>query len=891
MGSSPGSSRVADVEALPRGATVGRYVVLEHIGAGGMGVVYAAYDPDLDRKVALKVLRSVVDDARGAEARARLLREGQAMARVRHPNVIAVHDVGTHEQRVFIAMEFIDGGTLADWLVERRRERDEILEVFAAAGMGLAAAHRSGMIHRDFKPENVLIGPQRRVCVVDFGLARRRKASVSHDGPIEPEDSLDDALTSGSHEELDEGPHRTDGLSLSITRTGAMLGTPAYMAPEQHLGLVPGAAADQFAFCVALYEALYGERPFEGDSPAELLVNVTEGEVRPPSAQARVPGRLRRIILRGLDRRPQSRWPDMETLLGALSRSSRPRSRWWVRAGVALAVVAGGLGTMAALRSAGPRCVPATEAWEGLWDDAAKARYSAAFMATGKSFAEQTWHAVQRDGDAYVEDWVEQHRQACIATHEREEQSLELLELRNACLDTRRERFSALAELFTDADGEVVTGAVDAMHSLPSPDDCEPSAVQRAEARLPSDPALHREAQQLRQTLGRVRTLVRAHRLGEARGLVIEALERAKSLGVRSVEGEALLVHSDVLEADGDVAGARSRTHAALLVGESIDDDRLAAEAWLDLLWLDGYLRARHEAGHDAADHARVLLERSPWEHELRVLLESRLGDLLYAEGRYEEARERHEVVLRAREERGEELDPQRADSLTGMALCELELGRYDEALDHMRRAEQIFAEVYGEGHPYYAGVLTNLGMVHDFRGEYEQALAYHQRSLALNEVAYEPGHPAIAEVLNNYAGVLFALGRHAEAQAAFERAYEIWRARLGERHPDLAMVSFNLGLLAHEQGDRQRARDRHAWSLDLRQETLGASHPDVAASLMELSMLDREDGELETATARLQRALQIWQQTLGPQSEEARDAMEQLDQLANVVRDVQIDR
>ena len=257
--------------------------MLEVLGAGGMGVVYGAFDPELQRKVALKLVRAELTDA---ELRARLWREAQAMARIRHPNVITVFDVGTWNGQIFVAMEVIDGWTLSSWQAARSRSVDEILRVFAAGGRGLAAAHAVGLVHRDFKPDNVLIGGDGRVCVTDFGLAR----AVAMPSEIE-EPSSPDATVEGE-----------------LTRQGAVVGTPAYMAPEQMRGTAPDGRADQFSFCVALFEALYGVRPFPGKSLGELERAIFDGDRLRPRRKG-VPASVRRALARGLSYAPTDRFP------------------------------------------------------------------------------------------------------------------------------------------------------------------------------------------------------------------------------------------------------------------------------------------------------------------------------------------------------------------------------------------------------------------------------------------------------------------------------------------------------------------------------------------------------------------------------------------------------
>jgi eukaryotic-like serine/threonine-protein kinase len=335
----------ADLEAadppLPRGAKVGRYLLLDVLGRGGMGVVYAAYDPELDRKIAIKLVRAFSPTP---VAQARLLREAQAMARLSSPNVIAVHDVGTYGDRVFLAMELVEGGTLREWMRAQPPAR-EILKTFELAGRGLAAAHSAGLVHRDFKPDNVLVGKDGRVRVTDFGLARPVAAADTQATPEPvPERQL---------------------LDKPLTATGTLAGTPVYMAPEQLEGHPADARTDQFSFCVALYEALHGKRPFPGSSGKDLIEAIRSGKIEQPDADS-VPAWLRTILLKGLAADPAQRFASMQDLLEALSRdpAAAPRrasasARWqWAGTGLLVlltAALGAGLARRFALRGAEPR--------------------------------------------------------------------------------------------------------------------------------------------------------------------------------------------------------------------------------------------------------------------------------------------------------------------------------------------------------------------------------------------------------------------------------------------------------------------------------------------------------------------------------------------------------
>jgi hypothetical protein len=327
--SGPNAGGEANVDLFARGTAVDRYVVLERLGAGGMGVVYAAYDPDLDRKVAIKFLRPQGVGGNDDRRRARLQREAQAIAKLSHPNVVSIFDVGVHDGQVFLAMEHLPGGTLARWLTSKKRSWREILETFVEIGHGLAAAHAEGLVHRDFKPDNVLLDRQDKPKVVDFGLVRLS-------APL-------DESTSSPGQTPVEGPPITPAVAAfagDLTRTGAMAGTPAYMAPEQFLGQPVSAQSDQFAYCVALFEALYGVRPFQGENVLLLAEAVLAHRLTPPPPNAAVPPWVRRVIERGLAVKPEARFPTMAELVRQLDRRPINLKKAAAVGGVGVAVAA-----------------------------------------------------------------------------------------------------------------------------------------------------------------------------------------------------------------------------------------------------------------------------------------------------------------------------------------------------------------------------------------------------------------------------------------------------------------------------------------------------------------------------------------------------------------------
>ena len=305
---------------------IGRYVLLRMLGKGGMGVVYAAYDEDLDRRVAVKLLHTARQQDQ--ELRLRIVREAQALARVSSPNVVHVYEVGEIESEMFIAMEFVNGTTLTRWQSAEQRSWQETLQMYLGAGQGLLAAHQAGLTHRDFKPDNVLVGSDGVPKVADFGLARLggdEEGAGAAAGDLLDSHNAHNAVT----------PHL-----MALTQEGTMVGTPLYMSPEQHLGEPSDRRSDQFSFCVALYEALYGERPFAGKTLPSLRHNVVRGRLQPRPTGSRVPEPVHQALLRGLSVLPEKRFPSMQELLTALSfdeardPAAAPRARRWLSAGL-----------------------------------------------------------------------------------------------------------------------------------------------------------------------------------------------------------------------------------------------------------------------------------------------------------------------------------------------------------------------------------------------------------------------------------------------------------------------------------------------------------------------------------------------------------------------------
>lgn len=465
---------------LARGTSVGRYVILDQLGLGGMGVVYSAYDPDLDRKVALKLVRvgdtgSLTSSQATQAAQEGLVREARAMARLSHPNVVSVYDVGVHGRDVFVAMELVEGTTLRRWLRAEKRAVSEILDVFVQAGRGLDAAHQVGIVHRDFKPSNVLVGDDGLTRVMDFGLAGQSERERRR------QDRRDADAGSGS-----------SAQSTHSLGTRGLMGTPAYMPPEQYESPDVDARADQYSFCVTLFEALYETRPFTAAPGLSLRDAKLRGvpDSVPHRLERAVPRRVRHALARGLSPDPAQRWASMVPLMRTLEPLRRGR---WVAAtvgtvGVAAAVAGAAVAyanhaeERAALCSGGPARMDA------IWNAEIKARIRGAFHAVDVPYAATAWEKVEPELDARTIEWADMYRGACEATQIRKEQTAEIMHARMVCFDRVRLDLQALARVFAEADEKVVEKAINAVGALPSVAHCGDLSALETPNDRPSDP-------------------------------------------------------------------------------------------------------------------------------------------------------------------------------------------------------------------------------------------------------------------------------------------------------------------------------------------------------------------------------------------------------------------
>ncbi len=863
---------------------IGRFVVLSRVGMGGMGVVYEAYDPRLDRRVALKVMRDDVVRSRRRKQQAQLLREARAMARLSHPNVVAIYDAGTVDGQVFVAMEFVPSQTLRQWLADGRTV-EEIVRVFVEAGRGLACAHAAGLVHCDFKPENVLIPAQGAVRVTDFGLAR----------------------AAGQHEPGTSGMRPITAAPLTVHSFGHA-GTPAYMAPEQIRGDPVDARVDQWAFCVTMYEALAGRRPFD-ESDIHAFARGERRAAPPLPPQVQVSPALRSALARGLSFDREDRFPDLDALLGALCPPRRMRRRVPV---LAAAVLLGGTVAFAAWPSADP-CRPPNDRMEGIWDHDTRAAVARKVQNAHAELGPETWTRLAPIVDAYADRWLDLRQRTCRASVDHA-LSPELLDLQARCLDTRLAELAAFAETLRASDTTVVAHAVESATRLTPLDACLDPKVLR-ELTPPHAPQAQRaESDALRARIRRAQALRRAGKVHEARDLLASAVSEAEQLGEPVALVEARLQRGLARAELADRDGAVEDFDAVLDRGAEIKYLTAVADAAIALVDVVGRDLARHEAGLDLARTAAIAVALAGDDPLRRARLRLARGRVLYLAGRTTEAVAESQAGLdalanlaplpRARLERAFALrllaklalaagEPSRAATLASEAItlfegilgpahpevgetlahraaASLRTGDAARAKTDFERAAVIQRAAYGENHPAYGRTLANLGSTERMLGNPERALSLYRASLAILEGALGRDDPRVATLWVNIGGLETEVGRLAQAQAAYTTAIAALERSVGRSHPSTALALANVSRLALRRGDPNAAYAPAREALAIRLGLLGPDHVETARSRLALGDVLRARGDRKGAQAAYEAALETLLRTDAPVAEVA---------------------
>jgi eukaryotic-like serine/threonine-protein kinase len=817
------------------GANVGRFVVEGVLGSGGMGIVLAARDPALDRRVALKLLRPDVCRPGDEEARARLQREAQAMARVQHPNVATVYEVGAVGDQVFVAMELVDGQTLGGWLSDRPRGAREIVEMLRATGRGLEAAHAAGLVHRDFKPDNVLVGRDGRPRVSDFGLVSVRPRAVEEAG--------------------------ASGLTLQHA------GTPAYMAPEQLDGKPADARADQFSFAVTLYEALWGERPFDPQARGEAR----RAPESPPRGRE-VPAYLFPIVARGMATRPEDRWPRLGDLLEALARDPAAVRRR--RLGALAMVLALGAAGWGLWHSRAPDCGGAAARLAGVWDDARKAEVRAAFAGTALTFAEDTFSRVAARIDQYARGWVDMHEEACRATRVEGRQSDTLLDLRMECLGRRRSELHALTTLWSrGVDAVSVEHALDAAGALPPLADCADARGLGERVPLPGDAAARARIRTAEARVDELRALTDSYRYLDARRLAPSARADAEATGWPGVRAEAAFETGRLSSRFLSPESEEQLADAAELA-ETARDDRLAARA---LMELGAQFAEDQRDGQRALLTARVaegVVARAGGDDELAGRLDMTRGVAFMTLARYDDAR-RAFLAASHHLAAAPGLAPEQALAPTGyLARIAADQGNFAEAKKLQQELLGRYTKLFGPAHPQVGSLLNNLGSTLWRDKDPAAAELYQRRAVVVAENAFGPDGAPTANALANLAVIEQRLQHADESERLNQRALAIREKVFG---PESVWVAESLGNLSSLRADQMRVDESLALArraLAIIARVYPPDHPSVAfAEEMVGDELNEKD-DLVPSAEHYRRGFEARQKSQGPNHPETLDVM-----------------
>jgi len=786
-----------------------RFTILKKLGEGGMGSVYAAYDSALDRRVAVKLVRADRRRSGGVVSpREQLLREAQAMARLSHPNVVAIHEVGEIGEDVFVVLELVDGMNLQEWLKESRPAWRQIIDAYVQAGRGLAAAHEAGLVHRDFKPSNVLIRRDGRIQVADFGVVSMGGGSSS-DGPSGDAD-------------VPQAPSQ-------ITFVGRRVGTLAYMAPEQYAGAVVDGRADQYSFCVALWESLYGTRPFAGDG-AKLAAAMSDGVVVSPPASA-VPRWVEGALRRGLSPRAADRFPSMDELIHVLAHDpARARKRAIALGAGAVAVIALAISALVGWTRDTPTPTPCEGQDAPLarrWNTGRAAAVRDAFARSGVPYAAAASTRVVPQLDAWAAGWVAMRVDACRATRVTGEQSEALLDARMRCLDRQLDEVDQLASALVTTDRDVIARAAQSL-ALPDVTVCADRDEVLVRVPPPSSSSDRARVAQLEHELAGVRAAERTGRYKAARERATGVARDAIALGFQPLVAEALVIRGRLEELDGDVRAANETLAAAAHAAGTSRDDRTAASALLSLIEVH-LTRGEAQAALAIGVAADAAVARTR-DAKLEAALVEALGAAHAAAG---DGQAGHflQRALELREAAGRDTVEvaQVLNRLGGLAAGS---GDNELARGHYQRALAIVQAQLGPAHPSTAITRANLCYLDALAGKLAEARACQEGVLATLEASLGADHAQVAWALNEVALSQREQGELDGAAARFERALAIWERASGPAHPDVAWPLINLGEIALERSVPARADELCGRALAIVERSSGPTHPDLIEAL-----------------------------------------------------------
>jgi serine/threonine protein kinase/tetratricopeptide (TPR) repeat protein len=846
-------------DGLPIGTTLQRYVLLERVGQGAMGAVYAAYDYGLDRKVAVKLLR---EPRHGSSQRRRLMREAQALAKLSHPNVVAIHDIGSHDDQVFIAMEFVDGSTLRRWRDVQPRSLRDILAVFRAAGEGLAAAHAAGIVHRDFKPDNVLIDRHGRARVGDFGLATAAHDPFEEASTNELIDTVDAtsatsatgatgatessgvdevSIASGTpipRERPEGSPDELFG-GLPLTRTGMIFGTPAYMALEQHHGKrANDPRTDQFSFAVALYESVCGVHPFAAPTIGEMADNIEHGRIQPPCR--RVPGWLVRALLPALAADPTHRYPSMAALLREL-RDRRPL-RFVASAAIATIAAAGlfvtggmfaaqrggqSVGAGAPSRVGGPGLQLRAAEIPGVWDSDSRPKVEQAFRATQSARADLEWHRVSERLDDYAVALRSLQGRVNDSSSAQFWQLLQGPDPRIECLDLRKYNLNKVVRHLLEVDANAIN------HSIAIDDMLDPvEACAYSQGARPPSPQVQARVVELRKQDVELPLLLSTGKTADALAEGQRLVDEADKLGYRPLQAESRLTLGRLYWSHSRYSDAKDALVTAVANADAGGVPRVGVRALLELSWIEGEEQGHYTSAIGYAQMARGKLESVlGGDDKLRALLDD------------------------------------------GEGMMRLYLNQLTKARPLLESARKLYLHAYGRNTHQEAASLEHLGLLAQAEHRFEDAAAWLKEAREIAERIHVPLHSATWTFRAEEAKALIQAGRYKDAIALNQRGRESF-----DENSELGVLFLsNQGLIERERKQYEQARGYLARALEIIERFHGPNHLAVADAATDLGLVLAELRRLPEAAQQLERAAEIYRRVRGSEPPDLAAALARL--------------
>jgi tetratricopeptide (TPR) repeat protein len=757
------------------------------------------------------------------------LREAQALARLQHPNVVTVFDVGSVGGDVFVAMELVDGDTLGAWLRARERTWREIVAAFVAAANGLTAAHAAGIVHRDFKPGNVLVGRDGRVRVMDFGLARSADDSVARATDLLPS---------------------SNALGSDLTATGTVLGTPLYMPPEAFRGDITGEAGDQFSFCVALYRALYGDPPFPDDISPQQDAHWVAREPK----RGGVPRWLWPVIARGLSRSPSARHASMATLVTALS--SDPRRRRLGFAAVAVIAITGasvyGVHRVQHARAVAA-CEAAGDSVDDVWNAERSAAIAKAFANSGLPYAPETWKRSTTRLDAYASSWRRARTAACTRDDGLPE---ELAPASVECLDDLRDGVDALLGELATPEATLVQKTAAEVASLPAVETCADPVRLRHEAQPPV--AVQPIVRCLRTQLARSKAALAAGQGPRALDRARSVLERAQAIAWPPLTIDAELATANAYDNVAKYDDARRTYEDAFFAAGSAGRDDLALAAATSLVRTLGTSLAKYDQGLWWGRVARMFENRLEPNELAHASLLFAIATVRNQNGEHREAIEMMKQALATQERIFGPIDIHVAQSLGFLGRVYVQNNEFDLADQTLARAVATSEQVLGRDHPVVGQLLRAQASALTMHGESDKGLALAKRALSVLETALGPRHPSVGDALTTIGNNYVLRYQHAEALPYYQRALSIAEEVHGTNHPGVAVVLNNLGGAYEGLEDHAKALAMYERALAVDETVFGPDHENIADAARRVGEQQRSLGRISDARASLDRALAV---------------------------------